>query len=99
MKNNKKYAVIGGKEVFYSYGVVDTLHKAKILASKNVEYRGFDNWSTPDIYDEADCMVVQDDHFGEMIVPKYDQMGARYEPILIKVGTRWRSPEEARAMR
>lgn len=47
----KNFAVIGGQYQAYFYGFADTIHAAKILATKNDEY--WDNWQgwhTPAIY-------------------------------------------------
>jgi len=88
----KKYVVVGRNGVgeAYGFGVVDSLHKAKILAGKNVQYVGF-NWVTPDIYDADDCIEVEDEWFGKMIVPK-----DFIEPLMKKVGKKWMTMDEIR---
>lgn len=56
----KKYQVIGGQYESYWYGESDTLHGAKIIATKNAEY--WDNWQgwhTPSIYKAEDVKEVE----------------------------------------
>lgn len=55
-----KYAIIGGKYQSYFYGFADSLHAAKILASKCAEY--WDNWQgwhIPAIYAADDVQPVE----------------------------------------
>lgn len=52
----KKYVVIGGQYASISYGIYNSLHAAKIAATKNIEI--WDNWQgkkKPAIYDLNDC--------------------------------------------
>ena len=47
----KKYVVIGGQYFYCTYGSTDSLHAAKCLATRNMEY--WDNlqgWNRPAIY-------------------------------------------------
>lgn len=55
-----KYAVIGGQYQQYCYGFARTLHAAKCLATKNIEY--WDNWQGwhyPFIYSGDDVMEYE----------------------------------------
>lgn len=56
----QEYVVIGGQYESYDYGTVDSLRKAKLLATKNKEY--WDNWQgwhTPDIYKIEDTEEIE----------------------------------------
>lgn len=55
-----KYYVVGGQYTQHFYGGSNTLHGAKILATKNAEY--WDNWQgwhTPAIYNADDTRVIE----------------------------------------
>lgn len=66
----KKYVVIGGQYQSYYCGESDSLHGAKIIAAKNMEY--WDNWAGwhyPKIY------------LSEDVEPTVNFFGAGYAPI------------------
>lgn len=55
-KTVENYAVIGGQYVAVCYGVRDSIHAAKLLASSHIQY--WDNWQGwhyPGIYRASDC--------------------------------------------
>ena len=68
-----KYCVIGGQYEVAYYGTKETLHAAKITATKNKEY--WDNWKgwrTPSIWKEEDTHEIETDgmityHAGQTI--------------------------------
>lgn len=65
----KKYQVIGGQYHHYNHGESDTLHGAKIIATKNIEH--WDNWQgwhKPSIYLAEDTVIV-DGFYGTQRVP------------------------------
>lgn len=68
----KKYQIIGGQYAFCRKGESDSLHGAKIIASKNQEY--WDNWQgwrTPSIYLADDCIQINPTSFNfSGIVPR-----------------------------
>ena len=93
---NSGYVVIGGQHRYHYYGVRESLHAAKMLATANVEY--WDNWQgwhTPLIYRMEDCeyregipgdlYAWQDGYF-----PKRIGYGDRGEPYMYKDGKTWR---------
>lgn len=66
----KQYVVIGGQYESYCYGSSESLHGAKILASKSLEY--WDNWSAfhyPVIYRRDDVEKCHN-FYGETYCPK-----------------------------
>lgn len=79
-----KYAVIGGQYAYFCYGFSDTLHGAKMIATKNVEY--WDNWQgwhTPKIY-KAEDVIKGENFFGTAYCPKEGAC-----PVAIKIGGKW----------
>lgn len=71
----EKYVVIGGQYRYICYGICDSLHAAKCLASYNMEY--WDNWQGwhyPAIYRELDTIHYNSDSIPNQyaIVPKDD---------------------------
>lgn len=55
---SERYVVIGGQYTLTCYGVRDTLHAAKVLASAHPTY--WDNWQGwhyPAIYRVSDCVT------------------------------------------
>lgn len=85
-KNTEKYAVIGGQYQSYFYGFASTLHSAKCLASKHVEY--WDNWQgfhTPSIY-RAEDVVPCANFYGDGYTPKD---GASPVAIRYSLDDRW----------
>lgn len=80
----EKYAVIGGQYQAYFYGFAETLHAAKLLASKNEEY--WDNWQgwhTPRIYKAEDVEEIEN-FYGHGYAPK-----PFCEPYAVKVNGKW----------
>lgn len=76
----KEYVVIGGQYGYFCYGSCESLHQAKILATKNQEY--WDNWQgwhTPSIYKSDDCQTD-----GVDIFPKPNR-----HPLLVKADGKW----------
>ena len=74
----KKYQVIGGQYESHWYGESDSLHGAKLIASKHREY--WDNWQgwhTPNIYLSADVAETHRD--GELIRYRTSGAYARYD--------------------
>lgn len=70
MKETMKYVVIGGQYECYDYGTTESLHAAKLLATKNEEH--WDNWQgwhTPKIYKLSDCEIGNGQFFGENYHP------------------------------
>ena len=70
MKKKIKYYVIGGQYFYYNYGGTETLHAAKCLATKKMEY--WDNWQgwhKPRIYKAEDC-ELGNSFYGENYYPK-----------------------------
>lgn len=56
----KKYQIIGGQYESYWHGESDSLHSAKIIASRNMEYwDNWQGWNTPRIYLAEDCKIVE----------------------------------------
>lgn len=56
-----KYYVVGGQYRIYLYGYRDSLHAAKILATKNCElWDNWQGWNTPKIYEESDIEIIDD---------------------------------------
>lgn len=87
----EKFAVIGGQYERHFYGTADTLHKAKLLATRNQEY--WDNWQgwhTPRIYRMEDCKKITTSGWitvpdgQEIIVPE-----VWASPFMIREGKRW----------
>ena len=75
-----KYAVIGGQYRDICYGVFDSLHAAKIAASKNIEFwDNFAGWHCPVIYN-AKSVEFED---GECYVKAF------HEPLYAKHNGRW----------
>lgn len=81
----KQYVVIGGQYESYCYSDAETLHGAKILASKSLEY--WDNWQGwhyPAIYRREDVEKCCN-FYGETYCPKTFAL-----PIATrKYGERW----------
>lgn len=76
----KKYIVIGGQYKDYCYGEFDSLHAAKMCATKNAEY--WDNWQgwhTPKIYKFTDCYEYDGVYYVFYDTPPYAQ----------KIGNKW----------
>lgn len=66
----KQYVVIGGQYDSYCYGDSDTLHGAKMIATKALEH--WDNWQGfhyPAIYRREDVRPCCN-FYGEMYCPK-----------------------------
>lgn len=66
-----KYAVIGGQYQSYFYGFADSLHAAKLMATRNKEY--WDNWQgwhTPAIYRAEDVKPIEN-FYGAGYAPEY----------------------------
>lgn len=85
-----KYAVIGGQYQSYFYGFADSLHAAKILASKSAEY--WDNWQgwhIPAIYAADDVKPVEN-FYGSGYAPRFGAV-----PVAVKsYGDRaWCTPD------
>lgn len=81
----KKYVVIGGQYQCYYYGDADTLHGAKIIASKHLEY--WDNWQGwhyPAIY-RAEDVEPSYNFYGEGYAPKLGVIPVAYRVY----GERW----------
>jgi hypothetical protein len=75
----KKYQVIGGQYESCWYGESDSLHGAKIIATKNMEYwDNWQGWNTPKIYNANDCYETESNGLVTMpdgckiILKKYD---------------------------
>lgn len=80
----EKYAVIGGQYQSYFYGFAETLHAAKILASKHTEY--WDNWQgwhTPKIYKSEDVTKIKN-FYGSGYAPK-----PFCRPFAVKSSGKW----------
>ena len=87
---DKNYRVIGGQYEYYNYGFYDSLHAAKIAATKAREY--WDNWQgwhKPCIYNAADCVPCKN-LCGNHYRPKENAI-----PILIwdDKKSKWIKPE------
>lgn len=89
-EKSAKFAVIGGQYQSCFYGFADSLHAAKILASKCAEY--WDNWQgwhIPAIYAAEDVKPVEN-FYGSGYAPRFGAV-----PVAVKAyGDRaWHAPD------
>ena len=87
-----KYYVIGGQYQAYCYGSRETIHGAKLLASKNDEH--WDNWGgwhRPKIYSGEDCVLADTQFYGEQVIPAE---GARPVTVYDMQKKRWTKKED-----
>lgn len=85
----KNYVVIGGQYDAYCYGSSDSLHGAKMIASRSLEH--WDNWQGwhyPDIYRAEDVTPVSN-FYGDGYAPKCGAV-----PVAVReYGGQWESTE------
>jgi len=85
----KKYQVIGGQYESCWYGESNTLHGAKIIASKNLEHwDNFKGFHTPNIYLSDDVVEIE----SKGRITTWDGETIRVpsgEPICYKKGNNW----------
>ena len=75
---SKKYYVIGGQYRHHIYGSFDSLHAAKVCATKHEEY--WDNWQgwhKPSVYRKEDCSL-QENFYGTGMYPTYGMEPVAY---------------------
>lgn len=73
----QKYVVIGGQYSVRLYGVFDSLHAAKVYASKHPEYwDNWQGWNVPNIYRLDQCRHYTDvkdaygNHHDDFYIPQ-----------------------------
>lgn len=91
-EKSAKFAVIGGQYQSCFYGFADSLHAAKILASKSTEY--WDNWQgwhIPAIYAADDVKPIEN-FYGSGYAPRFGAV-----PVAVKsYGDRaWHAPDRS----